>query len=130
MQGAIELTHGRARQVRAQARALRAEAADLCKRGDRLSELLVDTLLQRPGLVGQRGSTFSVRLPRVPSAVRLVRSELRPWLERQGASSEEAHDLTLACSEACANAVEHPARGVPRNFTVEARVEDGDAVVT
>ena len=38
-----------------------------------------------------------------------VREALRHWLADTGAQKDEINDLTLACSEACANAIEHPA---------------------
>jgi anti-sigma regulatory factor (Ser/Thr protein kinase) len=38
----------------------------------------------------------------------LVRHELCRWLEQEGVPPEAIADIVLACSEACANAMEHP----------------------
>jgi serine/threonine-protein kinase RsbW len=54
------------------------------------------------------GDSFSVTVARLPAALTLVRWWLRSWLERSGIDPRVAADVTLACSEACANAVEHP----------------------
>ena len=74
------------------------------------------------------GDTFSLRLARMPQAVALVRHELRRWLDEHGVSTEDAVDITLACSEACANAVEHPDRPGRPAFEVKAWRE-GDELV-
>ena len=88
---------------------------------------LMQTLREAGGRrgVGDHGDTFSLRLARMPQAVALVRYELRRWLDERGISPEDAVDITLACSEACANAVEHPGRPGRPAFEVQAgRVGD------
>jgi serine/threonine-protein kinase RsbW len=50
-----------------------------------------------------------------------MRKRLLHWLERGGVDPATAADITLACSEACANAVEHPVRAARHAFEVEAR---------
>ena len=60
---------------------------------------------------GDRGSTFSLRLARLPQNLRVVRHELLRWLDLRGVQADDAAEIVLACSEACANAVEHPPRG-------------------
>ena len=62
--------------------------------------------------------------------VALVRHELRRWLDDDGVASEDQVDITLACSEACANAVEHPGRPGRLAFEVEARREDGELLLS
>jgi anti-sigma regulatory factor (Ser/Thr protein kinase) len=69
---------------------------------------------------GDRGDRFLLRLARMPQVVALVRHELRRWLDEHGISTEDAVDITLACSEACANAVEHPGRPGRLAFEIEA----------
>ncbi len=78
---------------------------------------------------GDHGDTFSLRLARMPQSIALVRHELRRWLDDHGVSSDDALDITLACSEACANAVEHPGRPGRQAFEIEARREDGELLL-
>ena len=42
------------------------------------------------------------------------------WLERRGLTADSVHDLVLAASEACANAVEHPVDSSQAAFEIEA----------
>jgi anti-sigma regulatory factor (Ser/Thr protein kinase) len=57
---------------------------------------------------GERGTRFSLRFPRVLSAVSFVRNDLRRWLENHGLVDPDVFDICLACSEIVANAVQHP----------------------
>jgi anti-sigma regulatory factor (Ser/Thr protein kinase) len=66
------------------------------------------------------GDVFSVTVARLPSALAPVRWRLRSWLERSGIDPQMAADITLACSEACANAVEHPVDPSRHALEVEA----------
>jgi anti-sigma regulatory factor (Ser/Thr protein kinase) len=101
---------------------LRSESALLQERTELITGLLVSTLLESEGVLpAETGETFSLRAARVRAAVRLVRARLRSWLERSGAGPEEIADILLACSEACANAVEHPVEPKRHLFEVEAR---------
>jgi anti-sigma regulatory factor (Ser/Thr protein kinase) len=54
-----------------------------------------------------------------------VRRLLRRWLRAHGATEDEVHDLTVACQEACANAIEHAYRPGEQHFELEAREDDG-----
>ena len=49
-----------------------------------------------------------------------VRHLLRRWLRHHGATDDEIYDITVACQEACANAVEHAYAPGRRGFEVEA----------
>ena len=70
-------------------------------------------------------------LPSRPRSLDLVRDALRVWLEPAPVSPTEAHDIVLATWEACANAVEHPARpGEPATFSVRAELENSTLLVT
>ncbi len=51
-----------------------------------------------------------------------LRGSLRDWLSDVGASEQETFDVTLACSEAFANAVGHPLRPATLIVDVEATV--------
>ncbi len=66
-----------------------------------------------------------LRLHATPKAAVDLRSVLRDWLANAGATEQEAFDVTLACSEAFANAVGHPLRPATLIVDVEATVNDG-----
>ncbi|MDX6692042.1 MAG: hypothetical protein QOG15_3499 [Solirubrobacteraceae bacterium] len=42
-----------------------------------------------------------------PGALTATRATLRRWLRESGATEAETHDITMACNEACENAIEH-----------------------
>jgi GAF domain-containing protein/anti-sigma regulatory factor (Ser/Thr protein kinase) len=64
------------------------------------------------------------RWPAERESLVAVRQVLRRWLKAQSATDEEIYDITVACQEACANAVEH-AYGPGREwFEVEAACDD------
>ena len=42
-----------------------------------------------------------------PGALAAMRAILRRWLGEAGATELETHDITMACNEACENAIEH-----------------------
>jgi GAF domain-containing protein/anti-sigma regulatory factor (Ser/Thr protein kinase) len=71
------------------------------------------------------GPTLRVRLPAVPQMLAHARTLLRRWLHAQGADRAELAALTLACGEACANAVEHAYAPRPATFELEAAHADG-----
>jgi GAF domain-containing protein/anti-sigma regulatory factor (Ser/Thr protein kinase) len=68
---------------------------------------------------------LSQRWPAEKDALAGVRQVLRRWLRSRGASEDETFDITVACQEACANAVEHAYGPGPRTFVVEATHEHG-----
>jgi anti-sigma regulatory factor (Ser/Thr protein kinase) len=126
-----ELVRRRARKTRARSDALRKRAESERKQSELVAIRLMDTLRKgerRPH--GDRGDTFSLRLARMPQAVGLVRHELQRWLEEGGVASEDVVDVTMACSEACSNAVEHPGRPGRLAFEVEARRVDGELLIS
>ena len=49
-----------------------------------------------------------MRLDPDPRRAGELRARLHHWLVRAGAGSEEIFDVSVACSEAFANAIEHP----------------------
>jgi anti-sigma regulatory factor (Ser/Thr protein kinase) len=55
-----------------------------------------------------------------------VRQVLRRWLTERGASPEELAEITIAASEACANAVEHAYSPRPEAFELEASAENDE----
>ena len=60
------------------------------------------------------------RWPATPDALASVRHLLRRWLRGHGATDDEIYDITVACQEACANAVEHAYAPGDAAFEVEA----------
>ncbi|MGI8801244.1 MAG: SpoIIE family protein phosphatase [Solirubrobacteraceae bacterium] len=76
-------------------------------------------------LLSSRPERLSLRLPAEPTALREMRRELTAWLQTMGAAAEVVEDLTLACSEAAANAVEHAYGPGDFEFEVEAEHRDG-----
>jgi serine phosphatase RsbU (regulator of sigma subunit)/anti-sigma regulatory factor (Ser/Thr protein kinase) len=63
--------------------------------------------------------------PAERTALADVRHDLRRWLRAQGAGADETYEITVACQEACANAVEHAYRPGREAFEVEATYRDG-----
>jgi GAF domain-containing protein/anti-sigma regulatory factor (Ser/Thr protein kinase) len=94
---------------------------------------IVDRLVpeQRPDDI----AVIAVRVPPPPDRLRArwpaerdslvaVRQLLRRWLRAQSATEDEIYDITVACQEACANAVEHAYRPGREWFEVEATCDD------
>jgi GAF domain-containing protein/anti-sigma regulatory factor (Ser/Thr protein kinase) len=65
-----------------------------------------------PPLGGELRATW----PATRDSLAPVRRQLRRWLRARGASDEEIYDITVACQEACANAVEHAYRPTRETF--------------
>jgi GAF domain-containing protein/anti-sigma regulatory factor (Ser/Thr protein kinase) len=63
--------------------------------------------------------------PAVRSSLAPVRRLVRRWLRAHGATDAEVYDVTVACQEACANAVEHAYRPGGESFSVEVADDDG-----
>jgi anti-sigma regulatory factor (Ser/Thr protein kinase) len=116
----------RARRERERAIWLRDRSLELKARSDGLAEQVAGVLQSRDRPFGEREDAFVVRVGRIPLAVGLVRHELRRWLTRDGVAPEQAAEVALACSEACANAVEHPSDAACHAFEVEARRVEGE----
>jgi anti-sigma regulatory factor (Ser/Thr protein kinase) len=123
------VTRCRARQQRERSAWLRRRATALRTESELLAVELATNLQGRERPFGEREGAFFVRLGRLPLAVGLVRRELARWLTRDGVPPEQAAEVALACSEACANAVEHSGRVARPAFEVEARRVEGELVV-
>jgi anti-sigma regulatory factor (Ser/Thr protein kinase) len=112
--------------VAERARSERIRSGQLWERSERLSQRVVDNLRRYQGPpFGDNGDTFHLRLARMRPAVALLRHDLSRWLEYRGVDHNDIEDIALACSEACANAVEHPVSSTDRAFVVEAIHRDG-----
>jgi anti-sigma regulatory factor (Ser/Thr protein kinase) len=74
--------------------------------------------------------SLSARLPADVESIPLMRRMLGRWLDEAGATAAESEDLSLAASEACANAIEHAYGPGPGTLEVSASLSPaGDAVV-
>jgi GAF domain-containing protein/anti-sigma regulatory factor (Ser/Thr protein kinase) len=82
------------------------------------------------GRIPPLGDRLSTTWPVSLDSLAGVRNLLRRWLRTHGATEEEAYDITVACQEACANAIEHaygPGRG---EYTLDAEIAHDRVVVT
>lgn len=111
----------RARAVRAQAGTLRREAVARRRRTEELCDELAGALVATGCSFGSRGDRFLLRVGRLRPMVRLARHDLRRWLEAADVPLEVVDEVVLACSEACANAVEHPERATKQLVEIEAQ---------
>jgi anti-sigma regulatory factor (Ser/Thr protein kinase) len=59
-----------------------------------------------------------------------VRHLVRRWLRAQGATDAETAEITVACQEACTNAVEHAYRPGHESFALEADCDAGRVRIT
>jgi serine phosphatase RsbU (regulator of sigma subunit) len=81
--------------------------------------------LQNTELPGE----LNLRLPAEPTVLADVRNVLRRWLDDKGATPEELTEITIAVSEACANAVEHAYSPSAEAFELSARADQGELTV-
>lgn len=109
--------------------AVRAESQRLRGEAQRLRDVAVARTNEalesaRERRVGGRGEDLSLRLPRMDASVAVARTAVERWLDARGVPADDAFDVVLATSEACANAVEHP-RAIDRPaFLVTGRCRD------
>ena len=72
---------------------------------------------------------LALRFPADPGVLAQMRQALRRWLRMAGADEDEVGAITLACGEACANAIEHAYSPVPASFELEVRRIEGTVEV-
>src|SRR5581483_1274967 len=72
---------------------------------------------------------FQVNLDRRPESAGELRNRLQAWLADVGATPDEIFDVSLACSEAIANAIEHPMNAADQGIDVEASVSHSELTV-
>ena len=72
---------------------------------------------------------LELRLPADVDMIPSLRRVLARWLREIDASSTEIEEITLACSEACANAIEHAYAPGPAALEVTASVSEGETVI-
>jgi anti-sigma regulatory factor (Ser/Thr protein kinase) len=68
---------------------------------------------------------FELRIPADPARLRTVRRGVTRWLAAAGVDPEAIADVVLACSEACANAIEHAYGPAEGEVEIEGALEDG-----
>nr|WP_221378715.1 SpoIIE family protein phosphatase [Actinoplanes polyasparticus] len=73
---------------------------------------------------------FVLRLPAEPTRLSVLRRRLDDFLLGNDVPEADVFDLTVAVSEAAANAIEHPVDPAEASITVEAAVTDDSVVVT
>ncbi len=66
---------------------------------------------------------LEMRFPADPTVLTSVRRVLRRWINQFEPGREDLGAITLACGEACANAIEHAYSPVAATFEVQARAE-------
>jgi anti-sigma regulatory factor (Ser/Thr protein kinase)/putative methionine-R-sulfoxide reductase with GAF domain len=75
-------------------------------------------------------ASMQLHLPADPNVLVQVRHVLRRWLRAHGAHPQDVAAITLACGEACANAIEHAYAPNRASFSLEASYASGTVTVT
>jgi len=73
---------------------------------------------------------LQLRLQARPESALLLRQRLYLWLDELGANDEEIFDVSLASTEAFANAVEHPDQPTTDLVHINGSISDGMVAVT
>jgi serine phosphatase RsbU (regulator of sigma subunit)/anti-sigma regulatory factor (Ser/Thr protein kinase) len=95
-------------------------------------QLAVDTRQDDVALVAIRwlaAPSLALRLASDPSSLAEMRRELRTWLGVGGVEPEEANDILVACSEACANAIVHAVDPAAAEFELTGTRSNGEISV-
>jgi PAS domain S-box-containing protein len=72
---------------------------------------------------------FSLRVPADPGKLRSVRRRLDRWLSSLAVDPDAGRDIVLACSEACANAIEHAYGAAGGIVEIEGQLMGGDVEI-
>ncbi|MEU9506528.1 SpoIIE family protein phosphatase [Micromonospora sp. NPDC048170] len=73
---------------------------------------------------------FTLRLPADPTRLSLLRKRLEDFLVAHRVTETDLFDLTVAVSEAAANAIEHPVEPAEPTISVEVTISDRTVVAT
>ncbi len=115
--------------------------ADVAKPAEHVEDLL-DTLLEKAARQTRRDDIallalqvtepreFVLQLPADATRLSVLRRRLEDFLTAHGVPDNDIFDLTVAVSEAAANAIEHPIDPAEPVITIEASLADGAVVVT
>ncbi|MEV6812204.1 SpoIIE family protein phosphatase, partial [Micromonospora sp. NPDC051296] len=115
--------------------------ADAARPGDHVADLIdavVERVADRPrrddvavlALEAAELNRFALRLPADPTRLSVLRKRLEDFLVAHGVGETDLFDLTVAVSEAAANAIEHPVDPAEPTIGVEVTVEDRVVVAT
>ncbi|KAB1947852.1 SpoIIE family protein phosphatase [Micromonospora sp. ALFpr18c] len=115
--------------------------ADAATSGEHVVDL-IDAVVER--VVGQRRrddvavlgleaaelNRFALRLPADPTRLSVLRKRLEDFLVAHSVGETDLFDLTVAVSEAAANAIEHPVHPAEPMISVEVAIEDRTVTAT
>jgi len=108
-----------------------ASAEDLEALCDRLLSALIDTghVADDVALVVMRPASYAegpliVSLPAEARMLGHMRVALRRWLRERDVAESDANDVLVACSEACANVVQHAYGATPGEVEIRAALAD------
>ncbi|MFI6265982.1 SpoIIE family protein phosphatase [Micromonospora sp. NPDC051006] len=115
---------------------LRADAASPVEHVVDLVDAVVARVAGRPrrddvavlALEAAELNRFALRLPTDPTRLSVLRKRLEEFLVAHGVGETDLFDLTVAISEAAANAIEHPVTPAEATISVEVTIEDGTVV--
>ncbi|QGN50181.1 SpoIIE family protein phosphatase [Micromonospora sp. WMMC415] len=103
-----------------------------------LVDAVVERVAERPrrddvavlALEAAELNRFALRLPADPTRLSVLRKRLEDFLVAHSVGETDLFDLTVAVSEAAANAIEHPVEPAERTIGVEVTIEDRTVVAT
>lgn len=72
---------------------------------------------------------LSLQIPADPAKLQSVRRNIGRWLNGHDVAKEDAEDIILASSEACANSIEHAYGPGEGSVEIEAEVDDGEITI-
>jgi signal transduction histidine kinase/DNA-binding response OmpR family regulator/anti-sigma regulatory factor (Ser/Thr protein kinase) len=116
-------------------------SADMAKPAEHVEDLL-DALLAKAARQTRRDDIallalqatqpreFLLQLPADPTRLSVLRRRLEDFLAAHNVPAADVFDLTVAVSEAAANAIEHPVEPAQPVITIAASMEDDAVVVT
>ncbi|MDG4792495.1 SpoIIE family protein phosphatase [Micromonospora sp. WMMD1082] len=115
--------------------------ADAARSGEQVADLIdavVERVADRPrrddvavlALEAAELNRFALRLPADPTRLSVLRKRLEDFLVAHEVGETDLFDLTVAVSEAAANAIEHPVDPAEPTIDVEVRVENRTVVAT
>lgn len=93
-------------------------------------EISDDVALLAVSAVPLAGRRLQLTIPAEPNELSPLRHTLRRWLRANGASEDDVFDILVACTEACANAIQHPYGARDGALEIELGVLDRHASVT
>lgn len=83
-----------------------------------------------PDALPDEARRFALTLPCDPTRLTVLRRRMEAFLTAHEVPENDIFDLTVAVSEAAANAIEHPVGPTSGEISVEVAVEDGAVVAT